>query len=134
MHAVADTAAFAVIAWLCLCHLPVVVSWSCTLTMTGDRDRPQNLSLAQTTLHCTSDAAEVGALSVGFSDKLLNRDLQGLHFDLSFVSKDVAATGEQPPCCSVLVARFLRNVAHHIADTFLHCCRGSSLCSSCWAE
>ncbi len=111
MHAVADTAAFAVTAWLCLCHLPVAVSWSCNLTMTGDRGRPQNLSLAQTTLRCTSDAGEVGALPVGFSDKLLNRSLQGHYSDLSFVAKDIAATGEQPPCCSVLVTRFLLNVS-----------------------
>ncbi len=101
MHAEADhvrhTSAFAVISWLCLCLLPVAVSWSCKLTMTGDRGRPQNLALAQTTLHCTPDAGEVGALSVGFSDKLLNQSLQGHHSDLRFVAENAAATWEQPP-------------------------------------
>ena len=49
--------------------------------MTGDRDRPQSLSLAHTTLHCTADAGEVGALPVGFSDNLTIRSLQGHHAD-----------------------------------------------------
>jgi len=108
MHATAEqvrhTAAFVVTAWLCLCHLSVAVCWSCSLTMTGDHGMPQNLSLAQTALHCTPDAGESGALPVYFSDKLLNRSLQGHHSDLTFVVEDVAATGEQPPCCNVLVA------------------------------
>ncbi len=104
MHTMADTAAFAVIAWLCLCDLPVAASWSCNLTMTGDHDRRQNLSLAQTTLHCTPDTGEFGALPVYFSDKLLKRSLQG---DLSCDAKDVAAVREQPPCCTVLVASLL---------------------------
>ncbi len=33
-----------------------------------------------------------------FSDKLLNRSLQGHHSALSFVAEDVAAIEEQPPC------------------------------------
>ncbi|DBA69632.1 TPA: hypothetical protein ACH3X2_012694 [Trebouxia sp. C0005] len=78
MHALADTATFAVTAWLCLCQLPVAFSWSCSLTMTGDRGRPHNISLAQTALHCTPDAGELGALPVYFSDRLLNRSLQGV--------------------------------------------------------
>ena len=72
--------------------------------MTGDHGTPQNLSLAQTALHCTPDAGESGALPVYFSDKLLNPSLQGHHSDLSFVAEDVAAVGEQSPCCTVLVA------------------------------
>ncbi len=105
MPAMANTAACAVIAWLCLCQIHVAVSWSCSLTMTGDHGMPQNLSLAQTALHCTPDAGESGALPVYFSDKLLNRSLQGHHSDLSFSPEDVAATEEQPPCtCIVLVA------------------------------
>lgn len=79
MLPLAGTAAFAVTAWLCLCQLPVAASWSCSLTMKGDRGRPQNLSLAQTTLHCTPDAGELGtALPVGFNDKLSKPSLQGV--------------------------------------------------------
>ena len=104
MRALADTAAFAVVAWLCLCQVPVAVSWSCSLTMTGDHGTPQNLSLAQTALHCTPDAGESGALPVCFSDKLLNLSLQGHHSDFRFVAEGVAAIGEQSPCCTVLVA------------------------------
>ncbi|KAL0038989.1 hypothetical protein WJX77_004333 [Trebouxia sp. C0004] len=47
--------------------------------MTGDHDRPQNLSLAQTTLHCNPGSGDVGTvLPVGFSNKLANRSLQGV--------------------------------------------------------
>ena len=124
-------AAFAVTAWLCLCHLPVAVCWSCSLTMTGDRDRPQNLSLAQTTLHCNPGSGDVGTvLPVGFSNKLTNRSLQGRLCDLSFVAKNVAAVGKQPP--GELALR--STSVHHNADTLLHGCRCSSLCSSCWAQ
>ncbi len=121
MHAMADTAAFAVIAWLCLYDLPVAASWSCSLTMTGDHDRRQNLSLAQTTLHCTPDTGEFGALPVYFSDKLLNRSLQGHHYDLSCDAKDVAAVGEQPPCCTVLVASSCPAQRQYITKLTLAC-------------
>ncbi len=134
MHAMADTAALAVIAWLCLCQTHVAVSWSCSLSMTGDHVTPQNLSLAQTALHCTPDAGESGALPVYLSDKLLNPSLQGHHSDLSFVAEDVAAIGEQPPCCNVLVAKSCSTSVYHKADTRLHGCRCSSSCSSCWAQ
>ena len=62
--------------------------------MTGNRDRPHNLALAQMSLHCSPEAGDVGAaLPVGFSDKMVNRNLQGHHSDSSFVAKHDAAVG-----------------------------------------
>lgn len=99
--------------------------------MTGDHDRPQNLSLAQTSLHCSPEAGDGSAsLSVGFSDKLINRSLQGRRSDLSFVAKDVAAVGKQPP----EVLRFRSKSVYHNADTLLYGGRCSGLSSSCWAQ
>ena len=120
-------AAFAVTAWLCLCHLPVAVCWSCSLTMTGHPGTPQNLSLAQTALHCTPDAGEFGTLPVYFSDKLLNRSLQGHYSDLSFVAEDVAAASLHCVTCQL-------TPVYHRADARLHACRCSSLRFSCWAQ
>ncbi len=133
MHATAEqvryTAAFVVTAWLCLCHLPVAVCWSCSLTMTGDHDMPQNLSLAQTSLHCNPESGDVGTvLPVGFSNNLTNRSLQGHLFDLSFVAENVAAVGKQP-AAGELAHR--STSVHHNGDTLLHGCRCPSLCPSC---
>lgn len=75
--------------------------------MIGNQDRPSDLSLAQTSLHCSPEAEDVGAaLPVGFSDKLSNRSLQGHPFNLSFVVKNVAVVEKQP-----LAAVFCRSVS-----------------------
>ena len=84
--------------------------------MTGDHDKPQNLSLARTSLHCSHEAGDVGvALPVGFSDKMLNRSLEGYHSDLSFDAKDGAAFGH--------LRGFSGSSAYPNADTLLRNCR-----------
>ena len=136
---VRHTAVFAITAWLCLCHLPVAVCWSCSLTMTGSHDSPGNLSLAQTSLHCTPEEGDVGtALPVGFSDKLSSRSLQGRRPDLSFVAKDVSAAGPWGAAsrCSVLVARSLLMISVNASQRGhpLNDCRCASAKTSCWAQ
>ncbi len=96
--------------------------------MTGDHDMPQNLSLAQTSLHCKPESGDVGTvLPVGFSNNLTNRSLQGHLFYLSFVAENVAAVGKQP-AAGELAHR--STSVHHNGDTLLHGCRCPSLCPS----
>ena len=96
--------------------------------MTGDHDMPQNLSLAQTSLHCKPESGDVGTvLPVGFSNNLTNRSLQGHLFYLSFVAENVAAVGKQP-AAGELAHR--STSVHHNGDTLLHGCRRPSLCPS----
>lgn len=128
---VQHTAAFAVTAWLCLFHLPVAVSWSCSLTWTGDRDTPQNLNVAQLTLHCNPGSGDVGTvLPVWFSNRVTSRSLQGHLSTPRFVARNVAAVRKQPPGELALPS----TSAHHNADTLLYGCRCSGLCSSCWTQ
>lgn len=80
MHACVTRGSSTVVftAWLCLCRLSVVLSWSCDFKLTGHPDQPQDLSLAQISLLCSPDLGDNGtALQVGLSDSLLNRHLQG---------------------------------------------------------
>ncbi len=129
-------------AWLCLCHLPVALSWSCDLKMIGNPGQPQNLSLAQTSLLCSADVGDDGtALHVGFSDSLLNRHLQGECFGSRLVANDVTAVRhcystvrsnlllQQRVCYSSAPAHL--QYVRHCADTLLDDCRCASSASSC---
>ena len=99
--------ALAVCAWLSLVHLPVAISWSCSLSMTGSLDQPENLSLARTSLRCLLNAGDLGtALPEGVSDSLLTRDFQGcirspcLTFQNSYLQAEIALSCSSISMCS----------------------------------